>query len=463
MNKSIASVQDRVYTDSSRAKQTRQLNQDEQHFAAMLARMQAGGELPTDEEIDQAGALAGDLAEMRDSLELDGIPGLSRTLQALTANPKNKIASLLAIIEEQKEQDQAGLPEGLEIGKAGRPVYKTYTEDEIDLFPDIEYLASGILQTATVSMLYGESNTGKTFVGLHLAQCVARGRDWLGRPVKQGRVLYIYAEGKLGLKRRVQAWREHYKLPPTTEVRYILQPVHLVDNRQFLIDTIEDQDQAPALVIVDTFSNCSIGTNQNDQMEVAKVLNTGHDITRRYGSHFLVIHHTNKAGGVNGSAAFRNHVDTMIELSREGKDGALTLRCEKQRDAAYFSDIRLALQVVDLGIDFNTCEVVSSCVVTVDDSAPATKEDMTLTQQKMLDILEMHGRLSFNRWKEECKAAGIVKDTGFYNNSRALADKGKVTKDASGDGKHTWYSIAISGSSPSSQTSSPELVNLEQN
>jgi len=203
------SVQDNVYSHSSRVVKQRQLNPDEQHFSAMLARMRDGGAAPSNEEIDAAGALKEMLGELSASLEMDGIPGLDKTLQAYSRD--KKIATLLAAIEAEKEQAQAEEEDTrTRLDQRGKRVFITMTEDDIDELPDIEYLISGMLQTATVSLVFGDSNVGKTFFALHTAQCVARGLPWFERDVLQGPVLYIYAEGIRGLKPRSQAWRKKY-------------------------------------------------------------------------------------------------------------------------------------------------------------------------------------------------------------------------------------------------------------
>ena len=48
--------------------------------------------------------------------------------------------------------------------------------------------------------------TFKSFVALDMACCVAIGRPWHGRAVKQGRVLYCVGEGAAGFPKRLRAW-----------------------------------------------------------------------------------------------------------------------------------------------------------------------------------------------------------------------------------------------------------------
>ena len=67
------------------------------------------------------------------------------------------------------------------------------------------YLVKGWLARGAVSMLYGPSNTGKSFLALDIAHHVAKGAPWGGRRVRQGNVLYVAAEGGSGFNNRVAA------------------------------------------------------------------------------------------------------------------------------------------------------------------------------------------------------------------------------------------------------------------
>ncbi|WP_185803976.1 AAA family ATPase [Pontivivens nitratireducens] len=67
------------------------------------------------------------------------------------------------------------------------------------------YMVKGWLDRNCLSMLYGPSNAGKTFVALDIAMHIAAGQPWRGLRVNGGPVLYIAAEGGAGIRNRLAA------------------------------------------------------------------------------------------------------------------------------------------------------------------------------------------------------------------------------------------------------------------
>ena len=57
------------------------------------------------------------------------------------------------------------------------------------------YLIKRWIDNDAISMVYGDSNCGKSFFALDMAFHVAAGVRWQEQRVKQGKVLYVAAEG----------------------------------------------------------------------------------------------------------------------------------------------------------------------------------------------------------------------------------------------------------------------------
>ncbi len=326
----------------------------------------------------------------------------------------------------------------LVMSKNGKKVLRSDSLEDVLNYPDPEYLIEKILEVATVSLLYGESGTGKTFIALSIALAVAYGQGWLGRRVKQGRVLYFYQEGKIGLKKRVKAWLKYYNIDSLpSNIRFITVPTHLLHDREYILNCIEEHDESPVVVIIDTFSNCAPGVSQNNQEEVYPILAIGHEIAKAYKSHFMFIHHDNKGGDYNGSKAFRNHVDTMLLVEKGNIEGSISLRSKKSREEEPFTDISLQLHKIELD------EISSSCVVI--GSNAKTSPSLPQAQFQMLEILYESGDLSSNEWHRKCNKAYKIPYQSWNRQRKQLEQAGLIEAPDSSRGTGKKYTITQKG------------------
>jgi len=411
------------------------LTDKQQDFIALARLILVSDPMPAIEEINK---LQGDYRSMASELRRARMHGSKEDFWIAYEAMENDKALLkrcrpsIEVPPETSSQEQTD--PRFKIGKNGKKVIVRLTEDDIDALPDIEYLISGTLQVNGVSMLYGPSGTGKTFNALNVAYCVAHGIHWFGRPVRQGKVWYINTEGGHGLKPRTAAWRKEYKRGKISNIEFITWPVQLKDHCQELLDTIEEADEKPSLLIVDNYSMCAVGTNQNDQMEVTQALMALHEIAQRYGCHCMVVHHANWTGKVNGSAAFRNHVDTMIDLTHPSKEGPIVLSCDKQRDAEEFADIHIELKVIPLYAHPETGQTITSCVVVLSD-APL-QDELSPKQRQCLDLLV--SGLTLGEWQKLVEDnVGVSRRT--LERFRDLFEEKGLIERRDNAGKHDTY------------------------
>src|SRR5215472_10692421 len=72
---------------------------------------------------------------------------------------------------------------------------------------DASEIVEDIFVKGAMSVVYGESNSGKTTMLGDLAFRMTRGEPWLGRRVVMGSVIYVAAESPNSLRRRLEAYR----------------------------------------------------------------------------------------------------------------------------------------------------------------------------------------------------------------------------------------------------------------
>lgn len=366
-----------------------------------------------------------------EALEQDGVSGFNAAKTALL-NRNQQLSSLYSI--HQQDQEQAAAAEEdkrFTTDAQGNKIIRLCSIEDIYQTPDADYLISRILEEAAVSLLYGLSGTGKTFTALHLALCVAHGEPWHRRRVKQGPVWYVNTEGARGLKKRLKAWFMTYPYysEPSSNFKVIPWSLDLRENFSELQNTIAQEQQKPALIVLDNFSMCTPGVNQNLQEEIAPILRLINGLAQEYGCHVMIVHHTNKVGDFNGAMAFRNHVDTMIELRKEDradKDSAILFTCQKSRDDEPFRDIKTELQRIVLSVNQDTGEDVTSCVV-VESSEPIKPEGLKDTAQNILDLLG-NNTYGSEEWKKIVNNELHISAATFERYKKELLSKHYIRK-----------------------------------
>jgi hypothetical protein len=385
------------------------LKPHEQEFMKLVLQIEQTGKIPDrsiaigDSELDNT------LNVLIEGLVEGDEEGYQSTKKALLKTNQRLMRMFSAYAPEVPNQETEDDPRKV-ILPNGKTAFKTYKYEDLKKLPRVPWLVSGILQKQSVSLFYGDANTGKTFTALDIAMHISHGSDWLGHPIKEpGHVLYIYAEGSSGLQDRIAAWLTHNEKDTVKNIDFVPYPVQLLGEREELCNTIDYVlDAVPDLIVFDTFSMTADGVKENDNTEVARWLKSAAFLKYKYGSHVMVIHHVGKNGDYRGAAAFKGNVDTMICLCAENDDAPITVECKKQRDKAKFEPFTLQLQVVDLGIDEETYEPLSSCVIIAGGAVKdAFKEQADSEQKLMLSILANNPTVGANQWERLCKGAGI--------------------------------------------------------
>ena len=223
------------------------------------------------------------------------------------------------------------------------PTFKLLSPADIEALPDLDWLIEGVLPASAFGVLYGEPGCGKTFVALSMTLDIANGRNWLDRPTRQASALYIAAEGVLGLKTRIQAYR-HRRGLADDNIRFVASPIEIMKPLQVeaLLTALKQEGFTPGLIVVDTLARVALGADENNAKDMGQVVAGLDELKRRTGATVLVIHHTVKTGShERGSSALRGAADVMITCKKE--DGLHTkgvqLNCDKMKDDEAFKDL----------------------------------------------------------------------------------------------------------------------------
>ena len=222
--------------------------------------------------------------------------------------------------------------------------------DEYPLDFSSKGVIGGLLAHGSMSVLYGASNGGKTFVAVDIACRVAAGEPWHGLPVSQGTVVYVAAENAQSIATRCKAWEIHHDRQDLP--LYIVPPhIDLFDeagSTDALIEGIKQLPEPVTLIVIDTLARCMGAGDENAAADIGLLVQHVDKLRSALGCHVLVVHHTgkNEANGARGSSALRAATDTELECA----DFVLTVR--KQRDTAGGESYAFSKETVTVP-DFN--------------------------------------------------------------------------------------------------------------
>lgn len=346
----------------------------------------------------------------------------------------------------------------------GKPPVDTYDPDvdsrsverqflsveDLDNLPEPEWMIPGILTRYAYAVLRGRDHAYKSFVALSWAASIATGRPWLGRPVQQGRVLYLVAEGAEGMGKRVRAWRYAWydnKPIEADALAFTPQPVDLfaggADLEQ-LLDHIAEREYA--LVVVDTLNKCSGAADINGPQANAILRNIDRIKRATTAGSVLVVAHTTKGDDdVRGWSGLEDDADIVWHAKAD--DVVVSLANTKMKESAATPTLKLKpLPIPE----------ADSVVLQMGDDFEWNPE-LTESQTRLLKTLDDAFSESGATKREMLDASGLPRST-FYHALNALKRSGDVVVEGKGD-----RAIHRLASKPVQSASEPEsLTNSNQ-
>lgn len=258
-----------------------------------------------------------------------------------------------------------------------------------------------------ISWVYGSPGCLKSFFAVDLACHVATGREWAGRKVKQGPVLYVSAEGGGDIHLRRVAWEKDIGVK--AEMLKVVSEQPQLDSakysdgfndlRDHITEIIEVSGTPPVLIVIDTFAQTASDDTKDAVSRYTRRL------TRLIKDHapdaaILVIDHTTKEGGTwMGSVAKLGNTDMMCLAKKKGDTMTLSMSGGKGKikGAPDCEDITLATRVAGSGILDDEGEELTTLVLDY------SKKKLNDKQEAMLGLIGQGKKRSELRslWDEQ--------------------------------------------------------------
>lgn len=279
--------------------------------------------------------------------------------------------------------------------------------DEVQPVTHCTDFVEDLLRDNEFSVIYGASNCGKTFFMLDLAMHVALGKEWRGKEVEQGGVIYAALEGGHGTKNRIVAFKNHYQITDKIPLAIIPSNINFLDGKVDMpafLDAIEGAKKRLGkvrLIVVDTLARAISGGDENSGQDMGQLIINADKLREMTNAHISFVHHSGKDDlkGARGHSSLRAAVDTEIEVSRPDTESPSTIKIVKQREMEMIDDMSFSLSRVVLGVNERGKEVTSCVVMPCDVVEKKTTARMnpiqTFMYDAILDCMDRFGEIRF--------------------------------------------------------------------
>lgn len=286
------------------------------------------------------------------------------------------------------------------------------TIDELMQRPSPAWIVRNVLLCNSLSVIFGASGSGKTFLMLDMAAAVARGEPWCGRRVRPGGVIYVAGEGHLTL--RIAAYLAHHQITPAdlSRLRVVASTVNILNDETGDLATLiaEIRKAAAALggvalVVLDTLNAMMPGGDENASADMGKMIEAARRIMLALGCAVAYVHHSGKdeSKGSRGHSSLRAAVDLEMQITSNGSERVAEV--VKLRDGEPGQRFAFRLEPVDLGPDpdpeADAGERIGSCAVRMLGEAPAAPRAKASTKsinakaqvalRALRDVISDHG------------------------------------------------------------------------
>lgn len=182
--------------------------------------------------------------------------------------------------------------------------------------------------------LGGAPGAYKSFWALEVAAHVASGTTWRGVRIKPGKVLYVIAEGKGGIWKRVDAWQKANGV----EVQIDWLPVAPQVGRAQWEELVElAKTKQYDLIVIDTQARVTVGQDENGSDGAGVIVDQFTRLKDACGACVILVHHLNRLGtNLRGSSAIDGAAEAIIQLVKVNK--VTRVRNKKQKDMVEFDD-----------------------------------------------------------------------------------------------------------------------------
>ena len=229
-----------------------------------------------------------------------------------------------------------------------------------------QYLIDGLIEEQSMSQMFGDPGSGKSFMAIDAACSIGSGKDFHGRPVARGFVVYVAGEARKGAIRRMNAWAIAHSVQLADISLYVSRTAvgirndHQLDELKQEIHAIADEFGEPALIILDTLARNFGDGDENIAADMSGFIAKVDGLNDEFNCASLIIHHSghgDKDRG-RGSSSLKGALDSEYRISKT--EDRIRMTCTKMKDEEEPDPLLFYLIPVDMGKDENGKSISSA-------------------------------------------------------------------------------------------------------
>lgn len=220
---------------------------------------------------------------------------------------------------------------------------------DIDNVPKPDWLVEGIVVRQGLTLIYGESQVGKTTFCLYLIDALQNGKPFFGRQCKKAKVLLAEQDQsppmlrgqkeKLGRPDRLGIIKEEVRWNNKDKVFFLY------------LETKILKVYKPDVVIIDAYT--SLGIEDINHPSASLSFDALRTFSTRYNCAFVLTHHTTKGGGQMGSNLNIAKMDSVIFLTKQGQESKGVIKIEVKQEKIKGDNC----ENIELTFDTNTLQM----------------------------------------------------------------------------------------------------------
>lgn len=260
----------------------------------------------------------------------------------------------------------------------------------------ISWLVEGYIEQHTMALIFGDPASGKTFVAIDVACCVATGKDWQGNKVNKGAVFYIAGEGHNGLARRFMAWEKFNGISLKDAPLFIAErSAQFFDagHAKAITEAVQDLADAnggkPRLIVIDTLARNFGGGDENSTKDMNLFIQHVDALKDRWKATALIIHHTGHAdkNRARGAMALKGALDHEYHVQKRDKN-LISIQSTKTKEGLEPASLSFEITAVTLQHSDSANSIQGATLVKAGGQTRKFGKKLSPQKQRAIDILQ---------------------------------------------------------------------------